>query len=278
MIMPYRNMKKTSEIKAIAKQRMFQRLSPLVGAVLIFGGIFIGLAVVIATVYMTQLIAKGVFSSQEALLDYMTNPQNLESSSMYDTVLSYAFELIIGALLATLSAGFTYVCLKVARNEETKASDIFAIYKMNPDRIIIIYFISFAIKFICMLPTYLCDYFIKGIESNFSMEIIVIAVNIICYTLQLCVTILLSQAYLLYIDNPEQNSVLTIRQSFELMKKRPFFIGYLLLMISFIPWYLVVACTFGFAIIWVLPFMNVSFALFYMNLKDELGNKIDTFV
>ena len=44
-------MRKTSEIKAMAKERMYPRLSSLVGAVLIFGGIFVGLAFIIAIIY-----------------------------------------------------------------------------------------------------------------------------------------------------------------------------------------------------------------------------------
>lgn len=272
-------MRKTSEIKAMAKERMYPRLSSLVGAVLIFGGIFIGLAFIIAIIYTSQLISQGVFASEEALLEYMQSIYDVNSSgSVLDTIISYAFEIILGALLATLSTGFMFVCLKAARNEDFKASDIFAVYKMNPDRIICIYLIGFVIKFICTLPSYAIDRFMPVEEGLSIAGLLSFVIGILSYVLQLIVTVLLSQAYFIYIDNPDQNSILTVKSSFEMMKNKALFGPYLLLVISFIPWYIVVACTFGFALLWVLPFINIAYALFYMNAKGELGSRIDTLV
>lgn len=268
-------MKSSIELKAMTRNRMAPKLSQLVAAVVIYGAILVGLSVVIAVIYTQNLMMEGVFQSEEAMMDYIMNGGNTPTS-VYDTIISYGFEILIGALLATLTAGIMFISLKCARGEEFKATDIFAVYKMNPDRIIIIYLVGFIIKFIFNVPAIILEHFVPAGDTLSIGSALVFLLDVLGIVAQVVVTVFLSQAYFIYIDDPEQNSILTIRQSFMYMKKH--FFSYLYLMLSFIPWYITVALSCGVLAIWVVPYINVTYALFYMNLKGELGGKIDVTV
>lgn len=268
-------MKTSAELKAMAKQRMAPKITSLVGAVFIFGALLFGLCIAIAFVYTSNLIATGVFASEAALTNYLTEMMEKEAT-IKDLALSYGVDLFLGALLSTISVGFSYVCLKAARNEEFKASDIFAVYNMNPDRIIIIFFVSYLAKAVLTLPVTMFSYAFPSKEAFSIQMFISFVLEIVSYAGQVVITVMLSQAFFIYIDDPYQNSFITMSKSVGIMKYN--FGKYIYLVLSFIPWYFVILITFGVASIWVLPYINVTYALFYMNIRGELGVRIDTVV
>lgn len=266
--------KKTSaELKAMAKKRMAPVIASLVGSVVIFGAILIVLAIAMSVIVTGDLLSQGVFNSEDAMEKYIMDMMT-KTPTFIESLKSYGFEMLIGALLATLTAGLSFVALKAARQEEVKISDMFKVYKMNPDRIIIIYIIGYLIKFLFSLPSMMLTYVTPGDSEVVSIAaaatFLLDMVGIIC---QIAVTVLLSQAYFIYLDNPEQNSLVSALQSMDLMRNN--FFGFLYLMLSFIPWYFVIAFTFGIASIWIVPYQNVTLALYYMDLKGELTPHFD---
>lgn len=268
-------MKTSKELKAMAKQRMAPKMTSLVGAVMIFVALLIGLSFVISFVYTSYIISEGAFASEEALMNYL-NEMLTKKATLKDLAVSYGIDLFIGALLSTISVGLSYVCLKAARGEEFKAAHIFKVYKMNPDRIIIIFFVTYLAKLLFTIPATLYSYAFP-VNDAFSVHMFIsFFLEIVGYVGQIAVTVMLSQSFFIYLDNPEQNSIITISKSFEIMKYH--FGKYIYLMLSFIPWYFVIFVTCGVASIWVLPFINITYALFYMNVRGELGTRIDAVV
>lgn len=265
-------MKSSAELKTLAKRKMAPKLSPLVVAVVIYGAILVGLSIIIAIVYTSNLISQGAFESEEALMNYMMGQMEV-SKGVTDSLISYGVELIIGSLLATLTVGIMYLCLKCARNEEFNSTDMFKVYKMNPDRIIIIYLIGYVVKFIFTIPTMLIGIFFPSHGELTIMSAIGFLLDVIGLMAQIAVTVLLAQANFIFIDNPDQNSLLTIKQSIDYMKKN--FFSFLFLMMSFIPWYLVIFATFGIAAMWIVPYKYTTYALYYLNLRGELGGSVD---
>lgn len=263
-------MKTSSELKTMARQKMAPNMTALVLTVVIFGAILIGLSFVIAFIYTTNLISQGVFETEETMMQFAMGQMENDPLTSNPLIL-YGFEILIGALLTTLTTGVTYVCLKTARSEEVKATDIFKVYSMNPDRIIIIYIAGFVVKFILDLPALLISRLMPATDTISIGMALTYLFEVIGFVLQIAVTVMLSQAYFIYLDNPEQNSFVTILESINYMKKH--FFRYLILMISFIPWYFVIAFTFGIASIAVIPYIYTSYALFYMELNGEFDVK-----
>lgn len=263
----------SAELKAMARNRMAPKITALVGAVIIYGAILVALAIAISIVYTTNLLAQGVFESEEAVLKYITEEMNKVPTGM-DLIYTYGIEIIISAILSTLTVGLYYTCLKAARKEEVKASDIFSVYKMNPDRIIIIYLVGFIIKFIFTLPSTILSYFDSSAPGELSIiSAVSLLLQVIGIVIQIGITVLLSQANFIYLDKPDQSSIISIRESVMYMRRH--FASYLYLYFSFLPWYLVIAVTFGVASIWVLPYMNTTFALYYMEITGENNPRFD---
>ncbi len=74
-----------------------------------------------------------------------------------------------------------------------------------------------------------------------------------------------SQTMFLLAENPKMDAATAQKKSMELMEghKMELFV----LNLSFIPWYLLVAITFGLASIYVVPYVRTTLALFYKNIS-----------
>ena len=74
-------------------------------------------------------------------------------------------------------------------------------------------------------------------------------------------------AYYIKLDNPELNEFEVIRRSKEMMNGHK--MDYLILCLSFIGWEILGVFTFGILYVWLIPYMNVTIANFYNQLKQE---------
>lgn len=76
-----------------------------------------------------------------------------------------------------------------------------------------------------------------------------------------------SQAFYILNDNPELTATEALNRSKEMMK------GYrgklFMLQLSFLGWGILCILTFGIGFLWLIPYMNISFANFYDNLKNS---------
>lgn len=88
-----------------------------------------------------------------------------------------------------------------------------------------------------------------------------------------------SMAMYIAAENPGMSALEAVNKSKEMMngKKMDMFV----LTISFLGWYLIGSITFGIAYIWILPYVNTTFANFYNSIKNEYtfnsANKANTF-
>lgn len=76
-----------------------------------------------------------------------------------------------------------------------------------------------------------------------------------------------SMSYYIAIDNPNLSPMDTITESQKIMDGHK--MDYFILMLSFIPWILLVGITFGIAAIYVIPYIETTTANFYNIVKRE---------
>jgi uncharacterized membrane protein len=74
-----------------------------------------------------------------------------------------------------------------------------------------------------------------------------------------------SMAFYIMYDNPEMKPLEALKKSQIMMKGYKF--KYFLLQLSFIGWIILAALTFGLGLLWLNPYINLSMANFYENLK-----------
>ena len=76
-----------------------------------------------------------------------------------------------------------------------------------------------------------------------------------------------SMSYYILAENPEMTAREALNESKAIMHGHK--MEYFVLGLSFIPWILLVAITFGIAAIWVAPYMQLTITNFYHNIKRE---------
>lgn len=259
-------MKRAKDYKRLASQRMFTKFGTLAGATAIYGAVYGAVIMAALIAYTLNLMSKGVFASIATMEMYLDETVN---SPVY-MILFEVIVLLIGAVLSTLSVGIQYMCLKCARNEEIKLSDIFYAIKNNPDKVIIIYIIEQLLMILCALPANLISIF-TDVENNIAMFVLSYVLLFASYAADIIIAALFSQALFLYIDNPLENTLTCIEMSVQVMKKH---MGrYILILISFIPLYILASFSFGLLLLWIIPYKFTTLALFYMQLKGELGEE-----
>jgi len=262
-------MRKPSDYKLVARQRMFNKYGILASGTVIYGAIMISIFMAILVVYSMNLLTKGVFNSMETMQAYI---DNMATSYTYSVVYELAV-MLIGALLSTVSVAVQYMCLKTARNQEVKISDMLYVVKNNPDKVIIIYIIQQLLMFLFNLPANIIAIIANKNLQVGMWEVLYFVFMILGYLADIIIITLLSQAMFIYLDNPQEGSLNCIEASVRVMKNN--FQGYIRLLISFIPLQLMGVFTLGIGYIWVIPYQNTTFALFYMKLKGEFGSTID---
>ena len=151
------------------------------------------------------------------------------------TLIAYVIAIAISGLLYM---GYNSFFLKVARDEEVTYKELFSKTKMFWSCI----GISLLIGLFTTLWTFLL--IIPGIIASINYSFV----------------------YLVKLDNPELKVMEVLNKSKEIMDghKWDFFV----LLISFLFWYIIGFFTFGLLYLWLIPYMQITFANFYDEIKD----------
>ncbi|MGI6573647.1 MAG: DUF975 family protein [Fermentimonas sp.] len=150
--------------------------------------------------------------------------------SMAASIIPVAGTLLVGGPLAL---GLALFVLSVSRGQEAEIEQLFKGFE------------RFAVAFVAMLLITLF------VSLGFMLLIVPGIILSIAY----------SMTFYILIDNPNFTSVEAMKKSRELMYgfKWKFFC----LCLRFIGWLLLCVITLGIALLWVVPYMHVSFAKFY---------------
>lgn len=143
------------------------------------------------------------------------------------------------ALLGIFGYGITSYYLKVSRGEEVTFKELFSKTNLALPYI----FLSVVTGIFIFLWSFL--FIIPGIIASISYSLV----------------------HYIKLDNPELNEFDVIKRSKEMMKGHK--MDYLILCLSFIGWEILGVFTFGILYVWLIPYMNVTIANFYNQLKQE---------
>ena len=155
-----------------------------------------------------------------------------------DSLFGYVLELLYSLAVVPLTMGFTYYVLNYVRGKKFEISQLFEFYDQR-------YFEILCLTILVGIFTFLWSLLliIPGIIA---------AVSYSMYTY-------------LYVDNCSSNPGVVINESKRLMDG--YKLEYFVFELSFIGWILISVLTFGIAFIYVGPYITVSNALFYEELR-----------
>ena len=182
---------------------------------------------------------------------------------------------IPGSLIMTmLQAGFLFLCLNVARYGHPTFNDTLLAFRYDPPKAVGLCLVIGVIDIICSLPlSYaLTDFIIEltpAIQGSRVSSLLqslgfVILGALFSMVLRVIFAYPFSQALMLYIDHQKYSGTECLMKSRELMRSQ--IIRYLTLELSFIGYLALAILSLGIGLIWVIPYMNVSRANFYMDL------------
>ena len=265
-------------LKRAAKEKLAYQSGVAIGAYLVRAAILFGFFMMVVFALMGTLfqpmfnmlsnvdMATDPLTAQKQMQEQMIMIQDMMMKPQF-MILSGLVSAIVGALAATLSTGYSHICLKISRSGTAKISDLFFVYRNNPDRVILLYLLIFIVQTIIGLPSDLVAYFASQNPGSGGLlllnNILLIANYIVSYIFSLMV----SQVFFLYLDDTQKPTLQVFSESMALMKGHKGRLFYL--QISFIGWLILGVLTFGMLLIWVGPYMEATYAEFYRNLKKE---------
>ena len=200
----------------------------------------------------------------------------LPSAGGVFSILTDVLYSIPGSLVMTmLQAGFLFLCLNIARYGRPAFNDVFLAFRYDPVKAAALSLVIGLIDIICSLPTgyALTDLLLSvsglfyrgGTFSSVFRSLCYVALSaVISLVLRVVFAYPFSQALLLYIDHQEYSATECLAKSRSLMRGQ--IIRYLQLELSFLGYLALSVISFGIGLIWVIPYINVSRANFYMDL------------
>lgn len=261
-------------LKKAAKEKLTERFGIAFGSFMLMFGISVGTFVIMALALsgtiLQPLMLKfmeiagatdeaGLIRIQNEFIDMLNTPKYL--------MISELISAFIGALFATLSTGYIRICLKISRMEQPSIKDLFYVYKNNPDRVILIYFIIFFIQFIIGLPTDILARMVQADMNNKQLYLIYMLTLILVTAITVLFALTVFPTFYIYVDDPDLSVVDAFKKSFKLMKGNK---GRLFsLIMSFMGWILLSFFTFGTLLIWVAPYLQMALTEFYRNVNGE---------
>lgn len=190
-------------------------------------------------------------------------------------VLTDVLYSIPGALILTmLQAGFLFLCMNIARYGRPSFNDTLLAFRYDPSKAVGLCLVIGLIDIICSLPASyaLTDLMLGLMPAMRGGSLASLPRNLAFLVLGILFSMVLrvvfaypfSQALMLYIDHQEYSATQCLMKSRELMRGQ--ILRYLTLEVSFAGYLAVAVLSLGVGLVWVIPYINVSRANFYMDL------------
>ena len=180
--------------------------------------------------------------------------------------------LIINALFMP---GFIKMALKSSRGEKVKIEDFFSETELffkyiGVSLILFVIFLILGLLAAIDFRSLIAIMFFNS-QINIALAIFLIAFGIILAVAILLVTVYIaisfSQVMFVLVDEPKLSIRKILSKSFDMMEN--YIIEYLVLVLSFLGWFILCILTFGLLFILIIPYFVVTAAVFYEIVKKE---------
>lgn len=241
MVIMMSNYKSFSELKRLARVQLQGKYGTLIGALLIQE----------LLVFFASGLPAALLPGTDAL-----------SNTLY-YIVSFIIQLIAGVL----QAGVSFMYLKAACGMEFGIGDIFYCFRHNTNKAIKVQFVLAVINAICMLPSDILTwkYPITSLEA-YDEIIMMYSVALLCMLVYVVITLAFTPVFYMMLDFPNYTVKDIFKNSIEVMKGNK--MRYFLLDLSFFPLMFVSVFTCGIALLWVIPYMNMTSTNFYLDLMS----------
>ena len=200
------------------------------------------------------------------------------TSSVASVLLYSAAQFLLQILTGFFLAGEAYAYLTIASGAVPSVKDLFRCFGEDASKVTYVQAVAGGISVLCSLPAMILGIFTlnslpqlteEALASNeISGDAILFLVYAIVYLagtiLSLFVELMLSQRFYLMMDFPDYSASQLLKMSISLMKENKGRLFYI--MISFLPLLFLCFLSCGISLIWIRPYMQAVYAIFYLDL------------
>ncbi len=219
----------------------------------------------VATMFITD-IGTSISSGLLSALQYLTNTETVTLPLM---LVTYVVSVVFAIFCNVFQIGFSMIYLRIACGMDFSLSDLFYGYTHRFGRSFGLSAVLTLVAALYTLPLNLAQYYrSKGASfADMRMVLIALAVGFIIY---IPISLALSQSIYLMLDFPGNTVGKNLSDSIRLMKGH--MLTFFLLQLSFLPLMCLNLFTMLLGTLWLTPYFNVTYALFFLHLmrsRDE---------
>lgn len=189
------------------------------------------------------------------------------STSYVGQMIGFLISFIIVLFGTILTVGQCAFYLNIACDGPYQFSDLFIGFKVHPDKTIITQLIIQVLTTLPLIPAIVVMILAVYKDEMILMFLLGCLLLILGAGISWWISLRYSQVYYLLLDFPDYSAKELLKMSWKLMKGN---VGRLLyLQVSFIPMTLAGLISFGIGLLFVLPYQNMTYTLFYLDLISE---------
>lgn len=191
-------------------------------------------------------------------------------------IISLLGNFFILLLSMMVSSGLSYCFLAMTRGWAVRISDLFFAFRYQSDKALILSFIYSVVLLLAELPLtlLLSLQFEPDLGDHVFLTLLLVAACVVCLIAAVVLILTLSMCFYLYIDHSELSVRQILTASFQMMKGNKIRLFYLY--VSFLGVLLLCVMTCMIGVLWVIPYISCTAAMFYRELNGELPPKMDT--
>ena len=210
----------------------------------------------ISTILLIQCINYIVTSLVTGLVPGMDIPS---------IILSFLISAVVSVLLGVLNTGLSYCFLSLACGKPCASSTVFYGFLTQPEKSVKVSLVHSVVNLVCLTPfQFFSMLLVQTREKNYLwLMLISLAVGLIVY---IPISLLISQTYFIIVDFPNYSAKEVLKTSCRIMKLHMWKLFYL--EFSFLPLMLLCVLTCGIGLIWLLPYMQMTYACFYLDIMN----------
>ena len=230
--------KSSAELKAIAKEHMFNKYGTAIGAL-----------VIVSMITMFVSFFSTIF---------------IDTKTVTGIILNLLISFVVSVLTGLFTSGQRYFYLKISCGRPVTISDVFYGFKLFPNKAVLIQLYLSIFIYVSMLPMTLMSYMVARNPKN-SLYMLFYSLAMIFYgVVTVILSLVYSQAFFLLHDFPNYSAKELLAMSRQLMKGSKGRLFYL--NVSFFPLLLLGLLSCGVAYLWLVPYMNATATEFFLDL------------
>ncbi len=201
--------------------------------------------------------------------------QLFSGNSVFSLALSQIFVFIFSLIAMVFRTGYNYMLLNQARGKEFSLGNLIYLFHNNPDRVLIAGFVVSLLSTAVQVPFYYMVYMSEPgttAEQQIQWAQMMIILFVLSLVLNVIITVPFALTFYLLADNPDMGGMEALKESARLMKKH--ILKYWIMMLSFVPLLILSLFTMYIALLWAIPYMYMTEAVFYMDIQGEAPGRI----